>query len=102
MKLFNIICNTYAVRVVNGETKFCLERTTATGCDSLSEVKQEMRNRYNNYFNPMPSGRLWDIKTARPFCGDSYSHLIFDMPVPAGAEDIVRERREFYITKAII
>ena len=49
MQLYNIICNTYAVRVADGETKFRLETTTAKGCNSLSEVKQEMRNRYENY-----------------------------------------------------
>lgn len=99
MQLFNIICNTYAVRVADGETKFRLETTTATGCNSLSEVKQEMRNRYENYTNPVAWGKKWNLVSSRTFCRDSYSQLVFDLPVPEG---VIGERREFYITKAII
>lgn len=101
MKLFNIICNIYTLRPIDGGTKIqcLLERSSVAGCDSLSEVKQEMRNRYENYTNPVAWGKKWNLKTAIPFCEDSYRHLVFDLPVLAG---VVGERREFYITKAII
>ena len=67
MQLYNIICNTYAVRVADGETKFRLETTTAKGCNSLSEVKQEMRNRYENYTNPVAWGKKWNLVSSRTF-----------------------------------
>lgn len=100
MKLFNIICNIYTLTPIDGGTKIqrLLERSSVVGCNSLSGVKQEMRNRYESYTNAA-WGKKWNMRTATPFGKDSYSHLVFDLPVHEG---VVGESREFYITKAII
>lgn len=101
MKLFNIICNVYTLTPIDGGTKIqcLLESSRVVEFDSLSEVKQGMRNRYKNYTSPGAWGKKYNLVSSRTFGRDSYSHLVFELPVPKG---VVGERKEFYITKAII